>query len=205
VLWLGAPILIASVVVIAVLGAQPSLAQRAGMILGLCGSLAVAGVVAARSTREVAVVDREERERPGLHEVSGINGAFGGTQDASPSIYLESMERWTEAMIELTDHAASSPAAIEADVAGELTSASEDTRELGNLLHANVNTTLKAGGIATLRSLCSLWEADQARIEPLAASMDPEWYRCWRARSVVERLLRRGIRESSATVLPYRS
>jgi hypothetical protein len=59
--------------------------------------------------------------------------------------------------------------------------------------------------MATLRSICSMWESEQGRIEQLAARMDPEWHRRWQARSVVERLLRRGARQPEATALPYRS
>lgn len=204
--WLAGAILIGGLqVVVALAGAQPSLAERAAMILGLCGSLGVAGVVAARSSREAAVVDRQERERPALYEVSGVDDAFGRAHDAGPSTYIEGMERWAEAMLELTEHAAATPAAIAADVADELTSACEDTRELRDLLHANVHAPLKVSGMATLRTICSMWEGDQARIEHLAASMDPEWHRRWRAHSVVERLVRRGVRQPDATVLPYRS
>ena len=204
--WLVAPILIGGLmVVVALSGAQPTLAQRAVMLLGLCGSIAVAGVVAARSSREADVEDREERDRPAAYELFGVDEAFGTAQEARPSTYLENMERWTGAMLELTEHAAGTPAAIEADVASELASASEDTRELRDLLHSNVNVPLKVSGMATLRSLCTLWEAEQTRIESLAATMDPEWYRRWRARSVADRLLRRGVRESNAPVLPYRN
>ncbi|MDT4938391.1 MAG: hypothetical protein QOG80_2062, partial [Pseudonocardiales bacterium] len=162
-------------------------------------------LVAARSNRETVVADRRERERPSQYEVAGVDDAFGSVPDAGPSTYLEGMGLWAEAMLELTDHAASTSAAIEADAVGELTSASDDTRELRDLLQANVDLPLKVSGIATLRSICTLWEADQARVEPIAASMDPEWYRRWRARSVDVRLLRRGVREPDATVLPYRS
>jgi hypothetical protein len=204
--WLAGPILIGCLmVVVALAGAQPTLAQRAVMMLGLCGSIAVAGVVAARSSREADVENREERDRPSPYELFGVDESFGSAHEARPSTYLENMERWTGAMLELTEHAATTPAAIEADVAGELASASEDTRELRDLLHTNVNVPLKVSGMATLRSLCTLWEAEQTRIESLAATMDPEWYRRWRARSVADRLLRRGVRESNAPGLPYRT
>ena len=197
-LWLGGAILIGCVQVgVAVAGVQPSLAQRAAMILGLCGSLAVAAVVAARSSREAAVMERLERARPALHEVSGV-------EDAGPSTYVEGMERWAEAMLELTSYAATTPAAVEAGLAQELATACDDTRELRDLLQANVRLPLKVSGMATLRSICSMWETEQARIEQMAASLDPEWHRRWRARSVVERLLRRGVREPEATILPYR-
>jgi hypothetical protein len=104
----------------------------------------------------------------------------------------------------LTEHAADTAAAREAGIAEELISASEDTRELRDLLHANVDASLKVSGMATLRSICSMWESEQARIEELSASVDTDWHRRWRARSVVERLLRRGVRQPEATALPYR-
>src|SRR5688500_5976407 len=111
--WLAAPILIAGLqVVVALSGAEPSLAQRSVMILGLCGSIAVACVVAARSSREADVAGREERERPSLHELAGVDASFGGHRGSSevgPSVYLESMKRWSEAMLELTEHAAATP------------------------------------------------------------------------------------------------
>ena len=196
--WLGGAILIAGVqIVVELAGGQPSLPQRVGMILGLCGSLAVAGVVAARASREAAVADRQERERPALYEVSGA-------EEAGPSAYIEGMARWAEAMLELTEHAAAAPAATDVDVTGELTSACEDTLALRDLLRANVDAPLKVSGMATLRSICSMWESEQARVEELAARIDPEWHRGWRARSVVERLLRRGVRQAEATALPYR-
>ena len=204
--WLAAPILIGGLqVVVALAGVHPSLAQRAVMILCLGGSIAVAGIVAARSSREADVADRSERDRPAAYELFGVDDAFGSRHEAGPSTYLESMERWTGVMLELTEHAAATPAAVDADVVAELASASDDTRELRDLLHANVDAPLKVSGMATLRSLCSLWEAEQTRMESLAATMDPEWYRRWRARSVADRLLRRGVRESHAPALPYRN
>jgi hypothetical protein len=196
--WLVGAIVVGCVqVAVALSGAQPSLTQRAAMILGLCGSLAVATVVAARSSREEAVGDLMERGRPAPHEFSGV-------EDTSPAAYVEGMERWAEAMLELTEHAAATAAATESDVADQLASACEDTRELRDLLHANVDSSLKVSGMATLRSICSTWESDQTRIEKLAANLDSEWHRRWRARSVADRLLRRGFREPEATVLPYR-
>jgi len=204
--WLAAPILIGALQVIVVLsGAELTPALRAVMILCLCGSIAVAGVVAARSSREADVVGREERERPAAHELAGVDDGPRVTSEAGASAYLENMERWSHAMLELTEHAAATPAAIKAGAVDELRSASEDTRELRDLLRSNVNTPLKVSAISTLRSICSQWETEQMRIESLAATMDPEWYRRWRARSIADRLLRRGVRESNTPALPYRS
>jgi hypothetical protein len=57
--------------------------------------------------------------------------------------------------------------------------------------------------MATVHSLCTMWEADQARVEQLSAHLDAQWYRRWRARSVVERLVRQGGRAAPTTMLPY--
>jgi hypothetical protein len=203
--WLAAPILIGVLQVTVVLsGAELSRALQAVMILCLCGSIAVATVVASRSSREADVLGREERERPSRHELAGADD-FGRRQEVGPAAYLASMERWSAAMLELTEHAAGTQAAIDAGAVDELTSASSDTRELRELLQSNANVPLKNSAIATLRGICSLWEAEQMRIESLAATMDPEWYRRWRARSIADRLLRRGSRQSTTTALPYRT
>jgi hypothetical protein len=70
-------------------------------------------------------------------------------------------------------------------------------------LHEGAQARLKAHGVATLHSIGSLWEADQAHIEHLAAQVDAQWYRRWSARSVVDRLLRHGGRQPDAFALPY--
>jgi hypothetical protein len=197
--WLAGVVLIGGIVALLGLsGAQPSLAQRGAMILALCGSLAVAGMLAARSSRESHVVAAQERDRPAQHELSGIEGA-------DPAVYVENMRRWTDAMLELVDHAAATPAGQEAEAAAELTAAASDTRDLRDLLDANTDVPLRLGGLVTLRSICAMWEVDRARIERLAARIDLDWYRRWRARSVVERLVCRGVRTPATTVLPYRS
>jgi hypothetical protein len=49
-----------------------------------------------------------------------------------------------------------------------------------------------------------MWEADQTRVEALAGRIDTLWHRTWRARTVVERLTRRGGRAiDAAPALPY--
>ena len=149
--WLAAPILIGgALVVVALSGAEPSFVQRSAMILCLCGSIAVACVVATRSSREADVAGREERERPALHELTGVDDSFGSarrTKEVGPSVYLESMNRWAAAMLELTEHASATPAAIEAGAVAELKAASDDTRELRDLLDANATTPLKVSAI----------------------------------------------------------
>jgi hypothetical protein len=201
--WLAAAIFIGGLnVVVELAGVQPSLVERVAMILALSASLAVAGLVAARSSREAEAADRRERARPGDDELLAADNGFGG-HDLGPSTYFEFMERWAEAMLELTKHAAATPKAIETGTAGALTTASDDTSELRELLRAGTERPLSVNGMATLHNICSLWEADQGRLEQLAADADPAWHRRWRARSVVERLLRRGGRQPEPMALPY--
>jgi hypothetical protein len=129
--WLAAALFIASLcLLIALADVQPSKQGLAGMILGLGTSLAVAGLVAARSHRNAAEMDRRERERPSHDELPGVGADFGRADDPGASTYIAGMERWTQAMLELTDYASARPTAVEAGVAGELGSASEDTRAL---------------------------------------------------------------------------
>jgi hypothetical protein len=190
-------------IVVSLADAELSLAARAVMTFGFCSTLGVAGLVAARSSREAAAVDREERERPVLDELAALDDAFGGAYDSGPLAYFGTMERWARAMLELTDHATATPGAMEAGVADELRAASEDTRELRALLQDSVLVPPRATAIATVYTVCQLWEASQIPIEQLAARVDPEWHRRWRARSVVERLVRRGGPQPDAMVLPY--
>src|SRR5437868_463939 len=92
--WLAAPILIGVLdVAVVVSGAELSLALRSVMILCLCGSIAVACVVAARSSRVADDLGREERERPSRHELAGADD-FSRRKEVGPAAYLASMERW---------------------------------------------------------------------------------------------------------------
>jgi hypothetical protein len=175
------------------------------MVAGLSGALALACLVATRASREQDAIDREERDRPAWEELVPAGAATEATDEAGATAYVENMARWAEAMLELTEHAARTDAASQADVAKELASAADDARELRTLLLADSGTPITAVRMATLHNICELWEADQVRIEQLAASVDPDWHRRWRARSIVERLVRRGGAEAEALVLPYRS
>lgn len=203
--WLAAAIFIGGVnVVVGLVGVQPSLVQRAAMIVALCASLAVTGLVASRSRREMTETDREERARPASDELVARDGRAAPADVAGPASYLESMERWAEAMLELTEHAASVAADQDPEAAAQLAEASEDTRELQALLRASARAPVSAKGMATVHSVCTLWEADRERIEAIGARVDPAWHRRWRARSVVDRLLCHGERKSDETAFPYR-
>jgi hypothetical protein len=199
--WFAAGILIGGLnVVVTLLGGQPTMAERAFMILALSAAIAVAGLVAVRSGKQLTAVDREERGRPAPEQLLAARPAH----EVSASTYVETMARWAEAMLELTDHAAQTDAAHVTGAVGELSTASENARELADLLRASLEAPLAANDMAILHNLCAMWDADQERVELLASEMDPLWHRTWQARTVVERLFRGGGRRGAGADLPYR-
>ena len=108
-------------------------------------------------------------------------------------------------MLELLEHASWLRRARAPPVATELEAAVADTRELQQLLAASARTALSIHEAATIHAVCTLWEANQARIEQLAAASDPGWHRRWRARTVADRSLRHGGTVSAPMVIPYRT
>ena len=115
--------------------------------------------------------------------------------------YLDGMQQWTAAVLELLEHARGC-AAEGSRLASELDAALSDTTELQHLLTASTPNELSIHDAATIRSVGTLWETNQARIEQLAASSDPGWHRRWRARSVADRRLRHGATAATPLVIP---
>lgn len=194
--WLAGAIIIGTLnVALLVRGDDIQLLEQAVLGLALCGSLAVAGLVSARSNRRVQEATLQERARPASDELEG------GSPDASVS-YLEGMRDWAGAVLELIEHG------IEVTEPGsaphrELTAAASDTADLRDLMADGVTSRAGLNDQARLHALGSLWETSQERIERLVADADPPWHRRWRARSVVERQLRHGQDLSRPFVPPY--
>lgn len=200
--WLGAAAVVAVVTLGAVIlgGGELISVEITSLLVGLCATLAVAGLVAARSGTVAEASEREERARPARDQLPDLDDGAEGPGSRS---YLEGIERWTVALLELVAHAVE--ATTDAVLRRELTSAAEDTDALHALLQATTRRRLGLNEVATLHSVCALWETNQDRIERLAAEVDPAWHRRWRARSVIARLLRHGPPQQPAPVLPYRS
>ena len=201
--WLGAAA-IAAVVILGMLTLGEGHVTRveiATLLGGLGATLAVAGLVAARSARAVDASDQEERARPAREELTG-QAATAHVDGFGARSYLAGMEGWTVALLELVAHANET---AEEPLRDELLAAGDDTDALRGLLHASSQRDLSLGEVATLHSVCALWETSQERIEGLAAAVDPAWHRRWRARSVVERSLRHGPVPVADVDLPYRS
>jgi hypothetical protein len=198
--WLGGSLLVAALILgVVVLGPdEATTADIAPLLSGLVAILAIAGLVARRSAQAEATHVREERARPARDQLVQPDGGNGGAQP-----YLHGMERWTVALLELITHA--TEATEDEQLRQELTGAAEDTDALRVLLAASTDRDLTLSDVATLHSVSALWETGQERVEELAASVDPAWHRRWRARVVVERLLRHGPPAATDLGLPYRT
>ncbi len=182
-------------------GLPMSVHEGAVLLMVLTGTLAAAGLVAARSARAEDTKEREERARPASDELTGMTDEdpFG---DAGAPARLQGIERWASALVDLFDHAAA--ACEEPERARELAEAAEDTRALRDLLTEGASHHLSLNEAAMLHSVATLWETDQRRLEQLAADVDPPWHRRWDARSIVDRQLRHGRSNADHLVLPYR-
>lgn len=202
--WLGGSVLVAGVLLGVVIFGEDelSIGDLTPLFMGLSATLLIAGLVARRSAQAVATHGREERARPARDELSEP-AAVGGGPDSGARSYLHGMERWTGALLELIAHA--TEASDDDRTREELVSAGEDTDALRALLRASTQHELSLSEVATLHSVSALWETGQDGMEALAASVDPAWHRRWRARAVVERLLRHGPPSSLPVDLPYRT
>jgi hypothetical protein len=199
--WLLASAIVAVVTLAMVVlaGADLSSPEMAVLLIALGATLAGTGLVAARSSSVVRATQREERARPARDELLDLDAIDEADEPGSVS-YVEGMERWTTALLELLDHAAQQD--TEPMVREELASAVADTDALRDLLRTSAQRELNLNEAATLHSVCSLWETEQDRIEQLAAQVDPDWHRRWRARSVVARLLSHGSRARRELMVP---
>ena len=197
--WLVAAFAIAALnLAIVVSGHQLPVLEQALLLIGLCTTLATGGLVAARSNRGLDASDREERARPAAEELVDPARQVGAVS------YVVGMERWTTAVLELVDHALAR-SDLDPGARAELTAASSDTQELRDLLAAGTTEDLTINDTAMIHAVCTLWEANQARIEHLAARADASWHRRWRARTVADRRLRHGSTVPQPLVLPYRA
>ena len=197
--WVASSFLVAVLTASFVVGGNrlPML-QQTLLAISLCATLTAATLVVIRSSRAKEATTREERARPATEALDG------GLARLDFAAYVEGMYQWTATVLELLQHARGCAEEGSA-LAKELDAGLADTTELHHLLDASVPNALSIHDAATIRSVCTLWETNQARIEQLAASSDPGWHRRWRARSVADRRLRHGNMVGSPLVIPYRT
>ncbi len=196
--WLGVAVGVGALnLAIVVHGLDGSL-EQAVLLLALAAAVTAAGLVAARSSQVVAARDREERSRPAPDELDGPGAPV------AVDAYLDGMAAWAERTQELLEHAVGAVGPGDPRRA-TLERSAEDAAALLELLRSVRGGALRLPDLASLRSVGALWEADQAHVESVAASVDPAWHRRWAARSVVERGLRHGQVDHHDLVLPYRT
>lgn len=195
--WLGAAAALAVLALAMMLfGPQLGFLVQSAFLVATCASLVSCGLIAARTNQEHQETIRAERARPAAEELTRVSSS-----DSAAS-YISGMERWTTRVLELLEHALSltepgTPAYVELDAAAS------ETRDLRGLFDHEATDELTINDRAVQHALGTLWTANQARIENLAAAVDPAWHRRWRARSVVERELRNGHERPEELVLPY--
>ena len=198
--WLGGAVFASLVTLGAVLlGASRSAAEIAapGIVLGAI--LAATAAMTARSRASARASERDERARPTRDELEA------GRADwlAEGASYIDGMAQWTGAVIELLSHGR---AAARGDAERqELDAAIEDAAALHQLLEQSRAKDLHLTELATLHSLCGMWETNQGRVEQLAAALDPAWHRRWRAQSLPAQRLRHGPPRATDRQLPYLS
>lgn len=194
--WISASLVLGVVnVATAVRGQHLGTVEQLVLLVGLCGTVTAAGLVAARSHRAARAGVLVERARPAAEELAAPTEAGAVT-------YVEGMAHWTAAMLALIEHARQvAEPGSRADL--ELAAAAADTNDLHELMCAKPHDELTINEQAQMHALGSLWETNQARIEQIAAELDPIWHRRWRARSVVARELRHGHGTRQSLVLPY--
>lgn len=197
--WLAAAFLIGLVTVSLIVGGRPLPAFEQTMLFtGLFATITAGALVVVRTNQDLADSDREERERPPSEALTTLDRPVG------TAAYVAGMHCWTEAMLELIEHAIACSDEGSASVA-ELTTAAADTTDLRALLADGNDDTLTINELAVIHALCTLWEANQPWVEELAAAADDDWHERWAARHVADRRLRHGVATPEPLLLPYRT
>lgn len=175
--------------------------EQAALAVTLAGTLAAAGLLAARSNREILLSDQDEWARPLPDEIAVIDEGELLTSPSDEPGYLIGMQSWTSALLELLEHARAE--ATDPGVVQQLSEAAADTEAMHELLSSSNANELSLGESAMLHSIATIWEAGQLQHELVAAEIDERWYRRWYARTIVQRRMRHGIPRDRSLALPY--
>jgi hypothetical protein len=124
--------------------------------------------------------------------------------ELSRSPRLTAMEVWTAWVGKLMAQAAT--CATDQRTRATLEGAAADAQALREALAAANTGWLEPGQTAVVSSIYELWDANVARFEALAASVDPEWHGMWQERSVGARpTSRHKTRSASVDLVRWRS
>jgi hypothetical protein len=190
--WLGASLLVIVAFALGALGANGTNAQRAVLTIGLCGIVTATGLIMHRSNQVAEEARRAHRARPAADELTpwATDTLLTNPSDTSMPPYAAGMLRYTEAVVELFEHA--------------IAVARDDAAALNHLLSGMAAEPVELRKAAKVHTICSLWEASQEADELAAAEIDPDYYRRWRARHIATARLRHGVRpRREEQALPY--
>jgi hypothetical protein len=204
--WLGASCLAASAYVVGVLtGLAGGSVKWVVLTVASCSVITATILVWLRSRQEELEVRRAELARPAPEELApwAMDSTLvdGGEGHLPP--YGEGMLRYSAAVVDLLEHAMESGQEHGLDTT-ELAGARDDAAALNQLLTAMAGEPTRLDKVAKVHTICSLWEANQERIERDAAAVDPDFHRRWRARNIAVLRLRHGDRpRRDEPALPY--
>jgi hypothetical protein len=188
-------------------GVADSSAQQLVLTVGLCAVITSTQLVIYRTRRLEEEVWRDYRARPSTDELLTLSSGYGlasGLDDHGLPPYAAGMLRYAEAVLELLEHAVLVAQTNGLDTA-ELSNGRDDAAALQELLSGMGGESVQLSKAAKVHTICSLWEANQERLEQAAATVDPDYHRRWRARHVAALRLRHGDTPSrTETGLPYR-
>lgn len=180
--------------------------QRMMLTITLVSIITATGLVMHRSREVVEDEERSHLARPASEELSSWASErtlVTSVSDTNLPPYAAGMLAYSGAVVELLEHTVG-VALIQGIETTELASARDDAAALHDLLTTMACEPVQLHKAAKVHTICSLWEADQDRIESAAAQLDPDFHRRWRARNIATLRLRHGERPARTdTSLPY--
>jgi hypothetical protein len=205
--WIAASMLIVAAYSVGVLfGMANSQEQRVMLTIALASIITATGLVMHRSRVFVEDEERSHLARPASDELApweAERALVTAVSDTNLPPYAAGMYAYSEAVVELLEHAVG-VALFQGIDTDELASARDDAAALHDLLSTMAGEPVQLHKAAKVHTICSLWEADQDRIERTAKDLDPDFHRRWRARNIATLRLRHGERPTRTdTSLPY--
>lgn len=190
-------------------GVAKSQEARVLLTIALCSIITATQLVLRRNKQVVEDEDRTHLARPASEELKPWTSertlvtTTGDEASTNLPPYAAGMLAYSGAVLELLEHAVGVALEQETDTT-ELASARDDAAALRDLLSTMASEPVHLHQAAKVHTICSLWEANQDRIEKAAGALDPEFHRRWRARNIATLRLRHGERPNRTdTSLPY--
>ncbi len=195
--WLAASLLVMAAYSVGVLvGVAESDKIRVVLTVALCSIVIASQLVIFRSRRDVEEARRSQRARPAAEELDPWSSGqtlvrLDDETNLPPA--AAGMLRYSGVVVELLEHAVSVALRDDADPT-DVIAGRDDAAALHNLLSSMAREPVHLQKAAKIYTICSLWQAEQPRLEEAARALDPEFHRRWRARNLAALRLRNGER-----------